>query len=196
VGYLLHGDGCRLIAASRQLVGCRWCRARPFHYCGSIDLDPTKLDVSVASQVKVLGTLLARHFGLAGLVGADLVVDASGRAWVIEINPRPTASMELAERATGVSLVAEHMAAFAIAAPIAPARHRRMGVWAKAIFGDPRCVVCHGRAMDERRRLAGGDGHSGAVSSPSDRSARLHGLRPRGVTTRGDQATPFSREHG
>jgi predicted ATP-grasp superfamily ATP-dependent carboligase len=134
VGYLLHGDECRVIATSRQLVGCRWCRARPFHYCGSIDFDPTMLDGTVALQVKALGALLARRFGLAGLVGADFVVDPSGRAWVIEVNPRPTASMELAERATGDSLVAAHMAAFAIAAPLSPPTHRRSGVWAKAIL--------------------------------------------------------------
>jgi predicted ATP-grasp superfamily ATP-dependent carboligase len=148
VGYLLDGNGCRLIAASRQLIGCRWCRASPFAYCGSVDFDPTMLDASLASQVETLGTLLASHFGLAGLVGADLVVDALERLWVIEINPRPTASMELAERATGCSLTAMHAAAFGIESPVETERHPRTGTWAKAILFARRDVTFSPASLD------------------------------------------------
>ncbi len=134
VGYLLHAGQPRIVAVSRQLVGRGWCRASPFAYCGSIDLDVTTLDAVVALQVTRLGKLLAGHFGLVGLVGADLVVDAWKRVWVIEINPRPTASMELTERAIDSSLAAMHLGAFGIKCPGRFERRARDGTWAKAIL--------------------------------------------------------------
>lgn len=134
VGYLVHAGESQIVAVSRQLVGRRWCRAGPFAYSGSIDLDPTILDASIASQLARLGDLLGGHFGLAGLVGVDVVTDARDRVWVIEINPRPTASMELVERANGCSLTALHLAVFGIESPFEPDRHVRTGTWAKAVL--------------------------------------------------------------
>jgi predicted ATP-grasp superfamily ATP-dependent carboligase len=146
VGYLVHAGQHQIIAASRQLVGHRWCRANTFAYCGSIDLDLTTLDANIVSQGAHLGELLAGHFGLAGLVGADLLVDAWQRVWVIEINPRPTASMELIERATGCSLAAMHLAAFGIECPVRIERRARTGTWAKAIL-----FARHDGTFDEGR---------------------------------------------
>ncbi len=134
VGYALGTGMNELIAASRQLVGRRWCRAGKFAYCGSIDLDPDALDAALHDQVTQLGQVLANGFGLMGLIGADLVVDRCGRMHVIEINPRPTASLELAERATGFSLAAAHLAAFGIRSPTTPDRWPRTGTWAKAVL--------------------------------------------------------------
>jgi predicted ATP-grasp superfamily ATP-dependent carboligase len=134
VGYLLKAGQSRLIATSRQLIGCRWCGAGRFAYCGSIDLDRATLDTNVASQLARLGELLAGHFALRGLVGADLVIDARQRAWVIEVNPRPTASMELIERATGCSLAAMHVEAFGFDSPGRAEPHERTGTWAKAVL--------------------------------------------------------------
>ena len=141
VGYLLHAGQTQIVAASRQLVGRRWCRAGPFAYCGSVDVDLAAVDAHVASQVARLGDLLAGHFALAGLVGADLIVDSRQSVWVIEINPRPTASMELAERATGCSLVAMHVASFGIKAPRRAERHARTGTWAKAVLFARQAII-------------------------------------------------------
>lgn len=134
VGYGVHAGQSLIIAVSRQLVGRGWCRAGPFAYCGSLDLDASTLVPNVASPLARLGALLANDFGLAGLVGADLLIDEQHRVWVIEINPRPTASMELVERATGGSLAAMHVASFGIESPIEPERHARIGTWAKAVL--------------------------------------------------------------
>ena len=65
--------------------------------------------------------MLAATFGLVGLVGVDVVIDEAGELHVIEVNPRPTASMELFERATGESLAAAHLAACGFVPPPAPA---------------------------------------------------------------------------
>jgi len=134
VGYVVSAEKSGVIAASRQLVGRRWCRAGRFAYCGSIDLDPDALDAPLRDQVVRLGNLLADGFGLQGLVGADLVVDARARITIIEINPRPTASLELSERSTGVSLAVTHLAACGIRSPSVTDHWPRSGTWAKAVL--------------------------------------------------------------
>jgi predicted ATP-grasp superfamily ATP-dependent carboligase len=134
VGYVLAAGTSQLVAASRQLVGSGWCRAGGFTYCGSLDLDPGALDAAVRDQLGRLGNLLASESGLIGLVGVDLVVDARQQMHVIEINPRPTASLEVAERATGFSMAAAHLDAFGIIVPRETDRWPRSGTWSKAIL--------------------------------------------------------------
>lgn len=140
VGYAVSAGQREVIAASRQVVGRRWCRAGSFAYCGSIDLDPDSLDAPLRDQVERLGTVLADGFCLVGLVGADLIVDRCNRAHVIEINPRPTASLELAERSTGVSLAVAHLAACGKRSPSVPERWSRSGTWAKAVLFSARSL--------------------------------------------------------
>ncbi len=73
---------------------------------------------AVAAQLNQLGNLLASRFQLRGLAGVDLVL-AGDRAWVIEINPRFSASMEIVEHACRRSIVAAHVAACqGVVAPI------------------------------------------------------------------------------
>lgn len=132
-GFLFAARRGQLVAVSRQLVGRSWCHARPFAYCGSVDLDPRALAPPVSAQLARLGGLLADRFGLVGLVGVDTIVDRAGRVHVIEVNPRPTASMELVERATGLSLATAQLAACCLAAePAGPGT--RAGTWSKAIL--------------------------------------------------------------
>ena len=38
---------------------------------------------------RVSATML-KHWGLTGLIGFDFILDASGQAWLLECNPRPT----------------------------------------------------------------------------------------------------------
>jgi len=140
-GYLLTGGTARLVAVSRQLVGRRWCRAGPFAYCGSLAIDPAAVGKPEAKQLARLGDVLAKEFGLGGLVGVDLVIDRQRRVHVIEVNPRPTASLELVERATGLSLAAAHLAAFGFGRPPAELRPWR-GTWGKAVLFADRPLVC------------------------------------------------------
>ncbi len=127
----------RLWGTSRQLVGLGWCHARPWAYCGSLDVPLASLAAPLRDQFERLGHALAEAFaaaGLAGLIGADLVVEPSGRAHVIEINPRPTASMELVERATGESLAAVHLAACGAEPPRPVAASPTTTIWGKAVL--------------------------------------------------------------
>ena len=152
-GYLLAAGNGQLITTSRQLIGRRWCHAGPFAYCGSVDIDPATLPRGVRDQLLRLGDILAMEFGLVGLVGVDLVIDGQNQLYVIEVNPRPTASVELVERATGLSLAVAHLAACGIVSA-APETRPRHETWSKAIlfasrdlrFDDTALAALHTRA--------------------------------------------------
>ena len=136
--YVISADGGRLLGASRQLTGEPWCHARPFAYCGSVHVPLDRVPPPLARRLAAVAPLLAAA-GLRGAVGIDLVVDPEGVAWMIEVNPRPTASMELIELATGESLAAAHVAACggpAAASPPRPPTTLRAR-WAKAVLFAP-----------------------------------------------------------
>jgi predicted ATP-grasp superfamily ATP-dependent carboligase len=134
--YIVSAADGRLVGASRQLIGLPWCQARPFAYCGSIDEPLDGVPTAVRRQFAALGPALAAC-GLRGAVGVDAIVDASGAVWVVEVNPRPCASMELIELATGLSLAAAHLAACG-AEVVEPPAHQALPLrWAKAVLYAP-----------------------------------------------------------
>ncbi len=142
--FAIDAHGPRLFGVSRQLVGRRWCGARGFAYCGSVDVSIGGLPPWFRRRLDRLGAVLAGDFGLIGLVGADLVVDRAGTMHVIEINPRPTASAELVERATGRSLAATHLTACGVSPPAGaapPDPVHRPANWAKAVVFASETVV-------------------------------------------------------
>ncbi len=158
--YLMEADSCRLLGASRQLVGRPWCHGRPFRYCGSVDLDPVRLPGDLVESLTRLGRRLAGAGRLVGLVGVDLVIDPQGRPYVIEVNPRPTASMELIERATGQSLAAVHVAACGFGPPAGVAGGRRAESWSKAVLFAPH-PICFDEAARAALEAAAGPPHEG-----------------------------------
>jgi len=131
--YLLAGGAGTLLGLSRQFVGRRWCRARPYAFCGCVEFAPDALGADVADRLHAFGDLLAAHFGLTGLVGVDLIL-GQGHVHVLEVNPRPTASMELLERATGLCLAAAHMTACGFPTAVVTVARPRRGTWSKAIL--------------------------------------------------------------
>ena len=132
-----HAGTARLWGVSRQLVGCDWCHARPFAYCGSLDLPLPLVPPHIRDALDRVGNTVATTFaplGLAGLIGIDLVVDPAGNVHVIEMNPRPTASMELIERSTGESLAGVHVAACGGHVPARSAPGPGTTIWGKAVL--------------------------------------------------------------
>jgi predicted ATP-grasp superfamily ATP-dependent carboligase len=101
------GVAC-LLGITRQLVGTPWTRAGEFQYAGSIG--PWHLPSAALPHVQRAGMAVAA-MGVVGLFGIDFVLDDGGRVWVLEVNPRYTASVEVVERATGASAVALHVRA-------------------------------------------------------------------------------------
>jgi predicted ATP-grasp superfamily ATP-dependent carboligase len=98
----------QLLGVTQQLVGVSWLNAPEFSYCGSISFPPL---AQLGQRVQHLGEVLARECGLLGIFGIDFVL-RDGVPYLIEVNPRYTASVEVVEHATGVAALALHRAAF------------------------------------------------------------------------------------
>ncbi len=98
---IFAADGSRIapLALTRQLSGDPAFGAHGFAYCGSI-LEPHRPEL-FASACE-LAAAVAREFALRGACGIDFIARGA-TPYAIEVNPRPTASMELVERATGTS---------------------------------------------------------------------------------------------
>jgi predicted ATP-grasp superfamily ATP-dependent carboligase len=99
-----------LLGVTRQLVGESWLHAAPFQYCGSIGpFDPRLVQ---RPSLEELGQLLFSECLLRGVFGIDGVL-SDGTFWLVEINPRYTASVEVLEHATGSSILGWHAHFFA-----------------------------------------------------------------------------------
>jgi predicted ATP-grasp superfamily ATP-dependent carboligase len=102
------------LAVSRQIVGDPSFGAIGFRYCGSILTRSSgpgaECDCRLADEASALAAAVSEEFGLVGVAGIDFVID-DGRPCVLEVNPRWCASMELVERAYGMSVFAAHAAA-------------------------------------------------------------------------------------
>jgi predicted ATP-grasp superfamily ATP-dependent carboligase len=112
------GDA-KLLGVTRQLVGTERTGAKPFQYAGSIGPWPTTQ--KQLAQIERIGQALAGAFGLLGLFGVDLMIDAD-TVWSIEVNPRYTAAAEVVERFSGVNPIAVHVKASNNSELLAPSR--------------------------------------------------------------------------
>jgi predicted ATP-grasp superfamily ATP-dependent carboligase len=123
--------GALLLGTVRQLVAEAWLGARDFQYCGAIG--PLSLPVAVSAEIVAIGRALAQAFELRGLFGVDLVIDGD-KVWVIEVNPRYTASIEVLERASGIQAIKLHAATCSERPPIAVQFPANVSVHGKAIL--------------------------------------------------------------
>jgi uncharacterized protein len=96
------------LAMTRQLIGDARFGSRSFRYCGSVLA--AGFSRLVSSAAVVLAEAIAGEFGLRGVNGIDFV-ERDGVPYLLEVNPRWSASMELVERATGLCVFAAHAAA-------------------------------------------------------------------------------------
>ncbi len=94
-----------LLGFTQQLVGFEFGAPKPFQYAGSIG--PMRLPADVVAQFCELGQRLASEFQLRGLFGIDFILDESGAGWLLEINPRFTAGMEVLERSGVIASAVE-----------------------------------------------------------------------------------------
>lgn len=147
--YLAAKGRTDLFLTARQLVGWPPSRGSEFAWCGGIS---RRMPEAVATVVERLGWHVAAEAGLIGLFGIDFVLDDEGRVHPLEVNPRPTASMELWERSGGGSLAASHLAAcgFAEATPPPSAIHSK--VFGKAVLFASRQAVVPETAFDSWMR--------------------------------------------
>jgi hypothetical protein len=103
------GDGVDavVLGLTEQLVGLRSFGASGYRWCGNV-VPPRVSGTALLEQARAICSCLASAFALRGLFGVDLVWDGD-RAWTVEVNPRPTASLEVIEAAYGVDVFAAHL---------------------------------------------------------------------------------------
>lgn len=102
---LCDGDGARLVGFCAAAFAPT--PTAPYRFGGLAG--PVAIDVDLSAEITAAADRLARATGLRGLVGLDLVVDGT-RWWLIEVNPRPTAALDVLDRGTP-PLLALHLAA-------------------------------------------------------------------------------------
>ena len=103
--FIANRSSCRLIGATRQLIGKRFTGGSSFSYSGS--LGPIGLSAGHQSTLSQIGDALTSTIGLRGLFGIDFVC-ADHEIWTIEINARFSASIEILEAAFDISCIDFH----------------------------------------------------------------------------------------
>jgi uncharacterized protein len=133
------GDGvdAAVLGLTEQLVGQRAFGVRGYRWCGNIV--PPRLPAgereALLGQARAICSCLAGAFALRGLFGVDFVWDGE-RAWTVEVNPRPPASLEAIR---GVNAFGAHLQACAGKLPRVDAAHR--GAAGKAVLFATDAVV-------------------------------------------------------
>jgi predicted ATP-grasp superfamily ATP-dependent carboligase len=112
--FVAADGGAKLLGVTRQLIGEPWLGSHGFQYSGSIG--PWPVSEFVRKTLEKLGNALAADFELIGLYGVDFILDGES-VWALEVNPRYTASVEIVERFSGVSAIAEHVTACGASLP-------------------------------------------------------------------------------
>ncbi|TWT38006.1 ATP-grasp domain protein [Posidoniimonas corsicana] len=113
VVFVLGDTWARTVGVTEQLIGPRH-GAAPFQYAGSVG--PLEVGRAVERQLKRLRETLRHDFELRGVVGVDLWL-SDDEFWVLEVNPRYTASVEVLELSGATPVLGLHSLAFANEAP-------------------------------------------------------------------------------
>lgn len=100
--FVANGSDASVIGFNQLIV--RPLAGRPFVYCGSVG--PVSLPTGAADRVTAALRALASAFSLRGLGSLDFLLDGD-TVEVLEVNPRPPASMAL----YGPGMVAAHVSA-------------------------------------------------------------------------------------
>jgi uncharacterized protein len=124
------GDGkdAVVLGLTEQLVGERAFGVRGYRWCGNL-VPPRMPAAELLDQARAICLRLAGAFALRGLFGVDFVWDGE-RAWTVEVNPRPTASLETIAAAYGVDVFDAHLRA---CAGELPREAERLGAAGKAV---------------------------------------------------------------
>jgi uncharacterized protein len=106
--FVAAAGACVPLGFSRQLAGDPLFGGNGYRYCGSIvaPVEPTLLQKAVA-----VAECVTAEFGLTGLNGIDFVVARDGVPYPVEVNPRWSSSMEVAEKLLDATLFSMHVAA-------------------------------------------------------------------------------------
>ena len=110
---LLDNQPPQLLGVCRSLRRQTATAAPGWAYAGSVTVTPPPW----VERVLALADRLASQHGLRGAIGIDCLATPRGSPTLLEVNPRPTASMELLERTAGLSIARCHLEAFGLSSP-------------------------------------------------------------------------------
>lgn len=138
VVFMAAGGRAVPIGVTRQIVGDPAFGVTGFRYCGSLLCVPRAEDAWWVAQAHRLADVAAGAFTLVGAGGVDFIAGPDV-VHPIEVNPRWTASLELVERASGISVFGLHadacrhgvLPAAGGLAPMAPVVHGKAIVFAR-----------------------------------------------------------------
>lgn len=167
--FAANGRSAVPLGLTRQLVGDARLGSAGFRYCGSLlaasssPLFPRQRELFETATS--LAAAVTTEFGLVGLNGLDFMA-RRGVPYPVEVNPRFSASMELIERAQGVSMFQLHERACRGLLPQTPASPAQIA--GKAIVFARRDVTL----ADTGRWL--GDDSFADVPHPGERISQGH----------------------
>lgn len=134
-------DGRRavILGFSEGLAGDPAFGASGYRYCGS--LHPLPIDPPLLDRLDSMAQATTKAFGLVGVNGLDFILK-DGNAFVLELNPRYSASMELLERRRRLNVFEVHAAACGGTVPAPPSIDPGLGeVFGKGILWARRDLV-------------------------------------------------------
>jgi predicted ATP-grasp superfamily ATP-dependent carboligase len=149
MAFAADGRSAVVLGFAYGLAGDPAFAAGGHRYCGSIY--PFPAGEALRARLDALAQLATRALGLVGVNGIDFVA-RDGEAFVLELNPRYCASMELIERSGGPSVFGTHAAACQ-GSLLAPGPALPPQAWGKAVLWARVPVI----APDTRSWLARGD---------------------------------------
>jgi hypothetical protein len=114
-------------------------RSRPdFPYLFAGALGPCYIPADVQQKLLRLAEACFHEFGIKGWFQIDFILDSNQQAWILEVNPRWSATMEIYERSLGLSLTAKHIQAWGVEVPVHAPNRRAQGLvcWKEVIYAE------------------------------------------------------------
>jgi predicted ATP-grasp superfamily ATP-dependent carboligase len=105
--FVANGRECVVLGITEQLIGMPSLGSHGFRYCGNIlplhEMTDPDEGRGILYGVQNLAAFLTREYGLTGVNGIDFILKGR-QIYLIEVNPRYSASMELVEQAYGLPI--------------------------------------------------------------------------------------------
>ena len=110
---LSSGDETKTILTSQQLIGKSWLGQMGIYgYCGNIAPYTEKFDanksINIQKDFKKVAEDVIKDLKLIGSNGVDMKIN-NGNICLIEVNPRPQGTFEVAELSLGINMAEAHI---------------------------------------------------------------------------------------
>ena len=110
---LSSGEETTTILTSQQLIGKSWLGQREIYgYCGNVAPYTEKFDANKTTTIqkdfKEVSEDVIKNLKLIGSNGVDLIIN-NENIYVIEVNPRPQGTFEVAELSLGINMAEAHL---------------------------------------------------------------------------------------